>query len=252
MFKDKRINCYCLQKYQTLGDPYFQTWSFEIPRTTKTKAVYQFNRYENNWTPSLWGDLRLNERLPENIPEDTFRIINEQCRPHPLPHHKKWLYFYNLCYILPLAIIRLLWLIFRDKDQKNLKKDYKLENNYVPYFVTFNFILYWVIDIALHRRYKNQLKERVKSLTSLITDLNNSRYLAKGFRIVLGNHAAWLELQLLDEEIQMAEGRVAAPNPNQAPLERPGTAAENGPLKDPKSQKEAVPTQEELHMNTPF
>ena len=209
MFKDSRTKYVCLQKTQANKDPFVRAWFFQIPKTTKAKAVYQYNRYDKNWTPYEWDGLTLNPRLPENIPEDTFRIIDEQCKPHPLPRYQRWLLTYVFTIHLPLVLLGVFWLNFMNKDQKNSKKD--KDNIYNIIFVVFILILsgiLLVMAIAFKLRYLHNLKERVKSMTSLIADLNNSRYLAQGFRYVVGNSGAWIELQLINQGIQMVEGGV--------------------------------------------
>ena len=59
------------------------------------------------------------------------------------------------------------------------------------------------IAASSKRKYSSALKDRVKTLKGLLLKLNNSQYLARGFRFAVGEHGAWIEVQFLDENLMM-------------------------------------------------
>ena len=200
--KDSRTKYFCLQKSQASKDPYVKAWFYQIPKTTKAKAVYQYNRYDKNWTPFNWGSLCLNQKLPESIPEDAFRVIDEQCKPHPIPSYKKWILVYVFVFHIPVITLGgfLLGHLSDDKDGEDKWSTYAIL--YLATIVILTAIML-VVSISLKCRYIKNLKERKESLDMLLKDLNNSQYLAQGFRLFTGSQGAWIEVQFIEEGIQM-------------------------------------------------
>ena len=64
-----------------------------------------------------------------------------------------------------------------------------------------------LIEGSGYLKYLSALKDRVKSLERLISDLNNSRYTSRGYRLVVGEQGAWIEVQFLDHNLIMVPER---------------------------------------------
>ena len=198
--QDSRTEKVTLQKVQANKDPFRYAWFFSIPDTNPTKAVFEFYRYENRWSPYKWNGLSMNPRFPRNAPSEVFDLINRSCKPHPLPTYKKKLMIYLLAFYLPAILLALLLYIYLLIALKQ--------------YTVYIFIVYLIFIIGMTAgtliaavrgslKYYSDLDERVKSLEGLISDLNNSRYLARGFRFAVGEQGAWIEVQFLDQNLYM-------------------------------------------------
>ena len=201
--QDSRTENVTLQKMQSNKDPFRYAWFFSIPETTPSKAIYEFYRYQNRWSPYKWNGLNLSPSFPQNTPAELFDLINRSCKPHPLPTYKKKFLIYLLAFHLPITILGMFLTIYFSIREKQYATAVAL-----TYIIGVVVMTFGLVTAAIYSKlkYSSALEERVKSLENLISDLNNSRYLARGFRFAVGEHGAWIELQFLDRGLMMVRG----------------------------------------------
>ena len=198
--KDSREENVTPQKVQAEKDPFRYAWFFSIPETTPNRAIFEYYRYENRWSPYKWNGLALNPRFPQNTISELFNQIDQSCPPHPVPSYKRQLRCYTWGFHLPAILVVTLIYLYLLKTQE------KYTQTIIWTYVAF--ILALVISIiAIEARgklgYYSAMDKRVISLKSLLTDLNNSRYISRGFRFDVGEEGAWIELRFEDQSLEM-------------------------------------------------
>ena len=197
---DSRTEKVTPEQLKLKSDPFKYAWLFAIPETTSDKAVYEFFRYENRWSPYKWQGLALNPSFPKDAPSELFDEINTSCPPHPLLSYRKRFLIHFFTFHLPVATFAT-WAYFylAAKSEKHKKQALLI---YVICLVVMSMIL---VAGSVHRRlkYYSLLGKRVKSLRDLVYRLNRDRYKEKGFRFVVGEQGAWIELRFIDEKLNL-------------------------------------------------
>src|SRR3990167_9182944 len=106
---DNRDSCW--SQSQKVKDPFLKAWIDDIPATTLSKAVWEYNRNEVAFKPYRWDGYKVSPNLPAFLIDNVFMQIAGLRTPHPLNRANmfalKWLFCFHLPVICILTVVYL-------------------------------------------------------------------------------------------------------------------------------------------------
>src|SRR3990167_3130998 len=200
---DNRESCW--SQSQKDHDSFMKAWMDDIPATTLSKAVWEYNRDEVTFKPYRWDGYQISPNIPSFLIDNVIMQVAGLRTPHPRTNHNKFACKYVLWFHLPsVCILTLLYVFLLLKPQSS--------TNQVVIHVFFNsmiLLLTMILVIMIIKRqkdYSKALKERETQLARLMDHITVTTLAPYRIKAVGGKCGAWVELQFEDPSTFMVMG----------------------------------------------
>src|SRR3990167_6695806 len=100
---DNRDSCW--SQSQKVKDPFLKAWIDDIPATTLSKAVWEYNRNEVAFKPYRWDGYQVSPNLPAFLIDNVFMQIAGLRTPHPRTNLNSFACKYVFCFHIPLVAL---------------------------------------------------------------------------------------------------------------------------------------------------
>ena len=197
MVKDDRSSCWT--KTQKRNDPYLQAWLDQIPLSTPTRAVWEFNRGTNTFDRYSWAEMTPSHDLPQEELDRFFTEIGH-ATPHP---YFRWSTVgkYFLFIHIPIILIDILYLVM-------VYHGVAKEDRNPVHLMVFNSIIHTMsgvfvgVLIWLSCEYRKDLDARQRSIQKVCDEMPRRTGLGIAeLRITAGKYGAWVEASLTRDNI---------------------------------------------------
>ena len=183
-------------------DPFSYARKYCIPETTPSNAIFSYARYSNCWGLYKWGGMKFNQSFDFLELKELLRNIQRTCKPHPKPSYMKKPLFFLFVFYGPIFATFIVTLCL----SLAIFQKYVWAIVVVSVALLLKFIYFRGVERDV-QKYTEQLEERERSIRSLLTEMNNSFYIEKGFKFKVGDYGAWIELEFLREDLYLVAPR---------------------------------------------
>ena len=194
----------CWSNSQKNKDPFLKAWIDDIPPTIPSRAVYEFNRKQNEFQPFKWDGYSLNPNVPSPLVNQMMGQIGATIVPHPknkvntvmLP----LIFFFQMPIIFAYTII-----LTSSADSMTADQIQTLTNIYLVVILGTTLPIL-ICSFCMWIKYKKNLKERETQLARLLDHITVTSLAAYRIKAVGGKCGAWVELQFEDPSTFMVMG----------------------------------------------